>query len=464
MFVAAFRFGRRLPLMLLCLVTMVPVFALPPAVFAAAGGDIAARDTVVKSLEAIWTGKQFDARLKEGQQELKKMLKAGTLGRTDLRETIKASALPMMERYVTSRYILRTAPERFNSVFAPYMKWEEALGLIWKAGLSKAKSSEPMLMTIGTLAPSGTPWINVPETVTLPRIAKLSGGKVLAKIYTGGVMGEDTDILRKMDIGQLDGCGCTALGVLAACPDISALLVPGLFKSYDEVDYIYKKFRKRIDKAFEKRNYIPVALLDTGFFYIFSKNRITSLADARKQKFLTWFGIVETTLDNELGIKPTPVAVPEVVSALSSGLADTNISPPTWMLGMQAYQYSNYYLKPPLLYSPAAVVVSTRVRDRLQKLMGFSDALADNFMELIIHEFNVDEQYWRDQVRAYEAKCLKAFETKCGMKAMTLSPADQAEIRRASTATMEKLAGKAYPKDFLYDILNALRVYRKTGR
>lgn len=461
MFVDAFRFGRRLPLILLCLVTMVPVFALPPAVFAAAE-NIAAKDTVVKSLEAIWTGKQFDARLKEGQQELKKMLKAGTLGRTDLREAIKTSALPMMERCVTSRYILRTAPERFNSVFAPYMKWEEALGLIWKAGLSKAKSSAPMLITVGTLAPSGTPWINVPETVTKPRIAKLSGGKVLIKIYTGGVMGEDTDILRKMDIGQLDGCGCTALGILAACPDVSVFLAPGLFKSYDEVDYIYKKFRKRIDKAFEKRNYIPVAMLDTGFFYIFSKNRITSLADVRKQKILTWFGIVETTLDNELGIKPTPVAVPEVVSALSSGLADTNISPPTWMLGMQAYQYSNYYLKPPLLYSPAAVVVSTRTRDRLQKKMGFSDALADNFMELVIHEFNVDEQYWRNQVRAYEAKCLKAFETKCGMKAITLSPADQAMIKKAAIATREKLAGKSYSKDFLNDILKALDEYRKT--
>ena len=59
-------------------------------------------------------------------------------------------------------------------------------------------------------------------------------------------MGEDTDILRKMDIGQLDSCGCTALGVLAACPDASALLLPGLFNNYDEIDYVLKKFRKRI--------------------------------------------------------------------------------------------------------------------------------------------------------------------------------------------------------------------------
>ena len=462
MYTFDFCFGRRFFFLFCCIFLLVAAAAAPQSAPAADGFN--AENVVAKSLKAIWTGKKFDTGLEKGQQQLQKLLRAGKLGRTELRKMIEARASSMLERYVTSRYILRNASQRFDSVFAPYLTWKDAKKAIWKAGLSKAKSHVPMLITVGTLAPSGTPWINIPEKVTKPKIAMLSRGKILMKIYTGGVMGQDTDILRKMDIGQLDGCGCTALGVVSAAPELSVFLAPGLFKNYDEVDYIYKKFRKRIDNILAKRKYIPVALIDTGFMYIFSKKRTTSLEELRKRKVVTWFGDIETTMDKELGVRPIPVAVPEIISALNSGLADTNISPPAWMLGMQAYQYSNYYISPPLFYSPAVVLVSTRTKDRLQKRMGVSNAVADNFLELIVHEFNIDEREWRRQIREYEAKCLKAFKTKTGIKEITLSPADQAEIRRASAATMEKLAGKAYPKDFLNDILNALRVYRKTGR
>jgi len=44
--------------------------------------------------------------------------------------------------------------------------------------------------------------------------------------------------------------------------------------------------------------------------------------------------------------------VPEVMSALSTGPADTTLAPAAWMLGMQDYQYAGYYITPPLLYSP----------------------------------------------------------------------------------------------------------------
>jgi TRAP-type transport system periplasmic protein len=325
---------------------------------------------------------------------------------------------------------------------------------------SVAKKEDPVLIKVGTLAPPGTPWLTVPETIAFPEIERLSGGKILMKIYGGGVMGEDTDILRKMDMGQLDSCGCTSIGVLAASPDTSAFLLPGLFRNYEEVDYICEKFRKRLDEGFEKKGYILAALIDTGFFYMFSKNKITGLADLRKQKVLTWFGAMETTMYKELGINPTPVAVPEIVSALSTGLADTNLAPAGWMLGMQAYQYSKYFLKPPLLYSPAAVIVSTRTKDRLQKQIGVSATYAHNVQELLVYEFNSMEPEWRRQIRAYEDKSLKAFESKCGIKVMTFSPEDQQFIEKASASVQRQMAGKAFSADLITDIQKALEAYR----
>ena len=418
------------------------------------------RAIIHDSLGDLWTGKAFSPELKERQQKLTVMLKAGAIGKTELESLLGAEILSLVDRQETSRYILKTMPDRVNALLAPVMDWEGFKRVLWKTLSSVADADNPLEIKIGTLAPPGTPWLSVPEAIAIPKIRELSDGKVLIKIYGGGVMGEDTDILRKMDIGQLDGCGCTASGVLAASPDASALLLPGLFNNYDEVDYIFEKFRKRLDRAFEEKGYILAALIDTGSFYWFSKKKITSLEDVRKAKVLTWFGLIETTLYQELGINATPVAVPEVVSALSTGLADTNLAPAAWMLGMQAYQYANYYLKPSLLYSPAAIFVSVHTKDRLQKQAGVSATYAQNIQEILVSEFNALEPEWKRQIRSYEQKSLKAFETKCGIKAITLSPEDQAVIVKASHAVLQKLSGKAFSQDLIDEIQKALAEYR----
>jgi TRAP-type C4-dicarboxylate transport system substrate-binding protein len=280
-------------------------------------------------------------------------------------------------------------------------------------------------------------------------------------------MGEDTDALRKMDVGQLDGCGCTTLGVFSASPDASIFMVPNLFNSYDEVDYICEKFRKKLDESFEKRGYICGAIIDSGFLYVFSKNRIAGLEDLRKQKALTSMGHIESTLLDELGISAVPVAMPEVVSALSTGLADTFIAPAAWALGMQAYQYVNYYIKTPFFYSPGVVILSAGTREKIGRHFGLSDTMVFNTQELIVLEIKAVEAEWKKRGRIYEEKSLKAFETKCGIKPVTLSPADQKAFEAAARNVREKLAGKDYPRDLLDDVSGALQEYRtnaETGK
>jgi TRAP-type C4-dicarboxylate transport system substrate-binding protein len=263
-----------------------------------------------------------------------------------------------------------------------------------------------------------------------------------------------------MGAGQLDCCGCTALGVLETCPEAAVLLVPGLFNSFEEVDYIFEKFRKRLDDGFEKKGYVLWALIDTGFFYMFSTTKTTGLEDIKKQKVLTWFGSIETTFFKELGITPKPVAVPDIVAALNTGAAETNVAPAAWMLGMQAYQYSNYYIKPPLLYSPAAVIVSVDKKQKIQKQLGVSAVFAHNIIEALAAEWNLVEPEWRRQIRMYEEKSLKAFETKCGMKSVTLSAEDQAVLQKANKAVAQKLTGTVFPGDLLGEIQKALEEFR----
>jgi TRAP-type C4-dicarboxylate transport system substrate-binding protein len=304
--------------------------------------------------------------------------------------------------------------------------------------------------------------MDIPQTILVPRIAKITNGALQPKFYTGGVMGEDTDVLRKMDIGQLDGCGCTTLGVVTASPEASVFMAPDLFNNYEEIDYVYEKLRKRLDKSFEQKGYICGGIIDSGFLYVFSKKEILSLDELKQHKTITCMGEVESTLLKELGVNAVPVAMPEVISALSSGMADTFIAPPAWALGMQAYQYVKYYIKTPFFYSPGVVLLSANTRSKIQNHFGVSEAAAFNTQELIVLELMAVEPEWKKRGRIYEEKSLEAFEAKCGIQPVILSPQDQKTFAEAARSVRDKLAGKAYPRDLLDDVSKTLEQYRKT--
>lgn len=448
--------------MLSCLIAAIFLVRQPAYVMAADVAQQESQVTVRETMEALWTGKPFDPLLKQKQQKLKKQLDAGAIDKAGMKAMVEETILSLMDRQVTSRYILKEMAGRIDESLYPHLKMEEVQKAAWKAMASAVKEGNQLVFRVGTLAPQGTPWLNVPEKILIPRWKELSGGRITMKVYGGGVMGEDQEILEKIGSDQIEVCGCTTLGLLEASPEIAVFLLPGLFRDYEEVDYIYEKFRKRIDAGFEKKGYVLAAFIDTGQFYLFSKNLISGLADLKNQKTLTCWGTVESTLFNELGISATPVAVPEVISALSSGTCDTNLAPTAWMLGMQTYQYARYYLKPPLLYSPAAVIIGIQAKKRLQKNLGVSDTFADNIQEILVYDVNSFEPVWRDQIRKYDQEALKAFETKAGMTAMTLSAEDQKAVEEAGIRVRKVLAGKLFPEDFMIDILRALEAFRKS--
>ena len=87
-----------------------------------------------------------------------------------------------------------------------------------------------------------------------------------------------------------------------------------------------------------------------------------------------------------------------------------------------------------------------------------------NTQEVLVSEFNAIEKEWKRQIRAYDAKSLNAFKTKCGMKEMVFSPEDQKLIEQAGIKVQEKLAGKVYSAELLNDMLAALEEYRKTHK
>src|SRR3569623_917612 len=65
-----------------------------------------------------------------------------------------------------------------------------------------APARADVVIKLGTLAPNGSPWHTLLKEMG-QKWEQASGGKVKLRIYPGGVLGNEGDMVKKMRIGQL---------------------------------------------------------------------------------------------------------------------------------------------------------------------------------------------------------------------------------------------------------------------
>src|SRR4030042_2544495 len=140
-----------------------------------------------------------------------------------------------------------------------------------------------LVIKMATLAPEGSSWIKAFNTVNA-EVMKKSENKVQFKIYPGGVLGDESDMLRKMKIGQIQGVALTSAGLSSIFKEIDVLQVPFLFQTYEEVDFILKKMDSFFKKGFEDNGYVLLGWSEGGFINLMSTLPISSVADLKKAK------------------------------------------------------------------------------------------------------------------------------------------------------------------------------------
>src|SRR5262252_1974363 len=117
--------------------------------------------------------------------------------------------------------------------------WIVGLLLILLASVLRPTLSlaEPVVIKFATLAPEGTPWMNIMEEMN-QEIQEKSGKQVAFRFYPGGMAGDERDVLRKIRINQLHGGAFSGFGLGEVLPEIRVLELPMLFRDSQEADYV----------------------------------------------------------------------------------------------------------------------------------------------------------------------------------------------------------------------------------
>ena len=188
---------------------------------------------------------------------------------------------------------------------------------------NETQAKPKYLFKIGSLAPSGSVWAQQFDKFAA-EVKDKTDGEVGFRSYSGGVMGDDQAMYRKMRVGQLHGGGFTMTGIGTVVPDFRVMSIPFLFDSYDEVDYVLQGLLPSLVEKFRKEKLELISLTEVGFIYAMSTKPVNNIAALKNStNWIPSGDPVSRALLNTLGITPVQLSIPDVLSSLQSGLVDT---------------------------------------------------------------------------------------------------------------------------------------------
>lgn len=233
-------------------------------------------------------------------------------------------------------------------------KWIGLAALCGWAGTATARTT----LKLATLAPEGSIWMQALQDAKM-EIDQATDGAVRVKIYPGGIMGSEKDVLFKIKTGQLQGGGFMGYAIGRICPDASALMFPMVFQSYEEVDYTLEKLRPLLDANARKNGFEAMGWTEVGFSYVYGMKPVGNLDELRATKVWGLDSPMLMELFAAGGISSIPANVTDVLPSLQTGALESVFGPPTAAVAVQWHTRVRYYNTLRLNYSIGGVFLST---------------------------------------------------------------------------------------------------------
>jgi TRAP-type C4-dicarboxylate transport system substrate-binding protein len=310
-----------------------------------------------------------------------------------------------------------------------------------------------VVIKLGTLAPEGSSWMKTFNTLST-EVVKKTENNVQFKIYPGGVLGDEMDMLRKLKIGQIQGVALTSAGLSTLFKEMDVLQIPFLFHSYEEVDTVLKKMDSFFRKGFEDNGYILLGWSEAGFVYLMSTLPISSVADLRKAKVWVWEeSPMSKAIFDEVGVKAIPLNVPDVLVGLQTGLVDVVYVPPTGAIFLQWFTKIKYMTDVPLLYLAGGVVFKKDIFKQIPQ----------PFQSLVLESFQTHLEQLKMITRTENREAVKVM-MKHGVKVINPSRNQIDEFRRLSNNALPHITGPTFSKKVFDEVYSLLESYRRGGK
>ena len=252
-------------------------------------------------------------------------------------------------------------------------KFKNIINILIILSFSHSLYAKKIVIKMATLAPEGTEWHGL--LVELGQEwKKATNGDVRLRIYPGGVVGDERDMVRKIRIGQIHGAAITTEGMTEVNQYFTAFNYPLLFQDYDDVDFVRNQLNDELYNESEKNGFKLLTMVDVGWVYWFSTDPVYTPSDLKRTKIWTWAGDYKAVqLYEENGFQPIPLTTLDILSGLQTGMINSLGLNTMYALAQQIFGIADNMLDMKWGNLTGAIVVDMRVWNKLkpeyQKLM-----------------------------------------------------------------------------------------------
>lgn len=308
-----------------------------------------------------------------------------------------------------------------------------------------APAQRPIVVKMATLAPDGSPWHQVLQEIRQDW-RDISKGKVRLIIYAGGTAGDESDMVRKIRIGQLQAAALSAEGLSYIDRGIYALSLPMLAENYRELDWIRSQIAPDLKQRFKSRGFRVLAWADVGWVYWFSREPARVPDDMRKQRIFTWAGDPHSPrLWRAAGFQPVPLSAVDVLPALQTGLIDAVDASPLTVAAFQWFGVARYMTDLPFAALTGAIIISAKSWEQIP----------EKWHAALQASVDLRTQRIADVIRYSDADAVKVMQEH-GLEIVTITAAEADEWRAVVDEHVVYLRGTLVDS-VMYDQVMALK-------
>lgn len=303
-------------------------------------------------------------------------------------------------------------------------------------------ATEMKIIKIATLAPRNSPFMR--QFIQLDRqMREYTKGAVGFRLYASGMEGDETDVVRKMRVNQLDAAMVTSEGLGLLLPQVNVLGAPGVINTYKQLEAVQTVMLPEFDKSFEQKGFKLIAWGEAGEYRYFSREPITKPADIKTMRPWLWpqSPVMKETW-RVIGATPVPLGLPEVYGALQTKMIDLVRSTSVAYVALQWQTTDLSHVTA----DSNGVLVGAWVMNK-----PVFDGLAPDVQNKLLELARADNEQTRQRTRKADQAAYAAL-IKRGLIETPYSPAGKQAFAKVAAEVRDRMKGRAYPAELLQRI------------
>jgi tripartite ATP-independent transporter DctP family solute receptor len=203
-----------------------------------------------------------------------------------------------------------------------------------------------------------------PEAIGMGQMAKeieeKTNGRIAVRLQGGGALGGDREVIEGVQLGTVDMTVSSTSVVANFVSDLKIFDIPFLFRDFDHADAVlHGPIGAEKLVACKDNGLIGLAFGGLGFRELTNNARVVKNADDVKGlKIRTQQNEMHIAVWRALGVLPTPMAIPEVYTALQQGVVDGQENPVGAIINNRFGEVQKYLSLTDHAFTPLAVLIS----------------------------------------------------------------------------------------------------------